>query len=235
MDTLSPILARLERGNTYIAYDKLLREFQERQLMISINQIDKLFASGGSGSSFSDTPTNINSCWSNRFVKREPENYEIYSAGGYSSPEAQFTLGSHLCSGMLVLPNGNTIEIDGMKLHGMAQRSHVWLDEDGVYIENVYPDKYNAKRLQEISDIISKKANVLTISSWRKVRYDESKFDKSEWYRKIKAEVDMTTNIYLDRSAIKYNDGAVWISPSFRYHSYGGSMWLPNDVDAGRN
>lgn len=235
MDELSPILAKMEIGNTYIAYDKLLREFQERQLMISINPIDKLFASGGSGYNFEDTPTNINSCWSNRFVKREPDCYEICPAGGYSSPEAQFTLGSHLCSGMLVLPNGNTIEIDGMKMHGMAQRSHIWLDEEGVYIENVYPDKYNAKRLKEISDIISKKAKVISVSGWRRVNYDESKFDKNAWYRKIKEEVDTTRVIYMDRSAIQHGDGDVWITPSFRYHSFGGSMWLPNDVNTRRN
>lgn len=235
VDELNPILEKMERGNIYIAYDRLLREFQERQLMISINPIDKLFASGGSGYGFDETPTNINSCWSNRFIKREPDCYEIHQAGGFSSPEAQFTLGSHLCSGMLVLPNGNTIEIDGMKMHGMAQRSHIWLDEEGVYIENVYPDKYNAKRLKEISDIISKKASVLTISGWRRLKYDESKFNKTEWYNKIASNVERTRQIYLDRSAIQHADGTVWICSVFRYGNYNGSMWLPTDVDTRRN
>lgn len=235
MNLLNPILNKLEQGNTYIAYDKLLRMFQERQLMVSINPLDKLFASGGGGSSFEDTPTKINSCWSNRFVKIDSERYEIYPYGGYSSPEGQVTLGSHLCSGMLVLPNGNFIEIDGMKLHGMAQRSHIWLDEEGIFIENVYPDKYNVKRLQEITGILSNKAAVMTPSRWSKLKYDESKFDKVQWYNRLKSEVDDSRHMYLDRSGIDHRSGDVWICPQFRYGNYNGSMWLPNDVNTRGN
>lgn len=235
MDKLNAVLRKLERGNTYIAYDRLLREFQEKKLLISINPLDKLFSSGGTGSSFEDTLTKFNSCWSNRFIKRDSECYEIYPAGGYSSPEAQVTLGSHLCSGMVIIGNGNLIEIDGMKFYGMLQRSHIWLDEEGIFVENIYPDKYNAKRLQEITDILSKKAKVVTLSRWTKLRYDNSKFDKTTWYNKIKSEVDSTRVIYLDRAAIQHGNGDVWISPTFRYHSFGGSMWLPTNINVRGN
>lgn len=235
MDKLNAILRKIEQGNTYIAYDRMLREFQEKNLLISINPLDKLFSSGGTGHGFEDTLTKFNSCWSNRFTKIKSECYEIHTAGGYSCPEAQVTLGSHLCSGMVIISNGNNIEIDGMKFHGMLQRSHIWLDEEGIFVENIYPDKYNAKRLAEITDILSKKAKVISPSRWTRLRYDNSKFDKTSWYSKIKSEVDRNRHIYLDRAAIQFGDGDVWISPSFRYHSFGGSMWLPSDVDTRRD
>lgn len=235
IDKLNAILRKIEQGNTYIAYDRMLREFQEKKLLISINPLDKLFSSGGTGHGFEDTLTKFNSCWSNKFIKRETECYEIYPAGGYSSPEAQITLGSHLCSGMVIISNGNIIEIDGMKFHGMLQRSHMWLDEEGLFVENIYPDKYNAKRLQEITEILSKKANVISPSRWTRLKYDNTKFDKTKWYNKIKSDVDSSRVIYLDRAAIQHGDGDVWISPTFRYHSFGGSMWLPNDVNTRRD
>lgn len=232
---LNDILKRLEAGNTYIAYDRLLREFQEKSLLISINPLDKIFSSGGTGHGFEDTITKFSSCWSNRIIKRNDDSYEISAYGGFSNPRAQVTLGSHLCSGMVMISNGNVIEVDGMKFFGMLQRSHIWLDCEGIFIENIYPDKYNEKRIEEITEILSQKAKVISPSRWKKVSINETdleqiEFDSQKWFDTMKSNVSNGRPIYLDRSAINHDNGEIWIGPNFRYYNHGGNMWLPGNI-----
>lgn len=229
IDKLNAILRNMEKGNTYLAYDKLLREFQEKQLLISINPLDKLFSSGGNGYSFEDTLTKFNSCWSNRFIKTSDESYDIETAGGFSNPEAQVVLGSHISSGMVMVSNGNTMEIDGMKFHGMLQRSHTWLFDEGMFVENIYPDKYNEKRIAEINGILGSKVKIVNPDRWMKVSVENSDFDQSKWFNDFKAKIRRGRSIYLDRSAVDERDGQIWIGPRFRYYSHGGHFWLPVD------
>lgn len=230
MPMLNAILKNMEVGNTYIAYDRLLREFQEKQLLISINPLDKLFSSGGTGNGFEDTITKFSSCWSNQFRKVNDESYDIIPIGGFSNPQAQISLGSHISSGMVLVSNGNSIEVGGMKFLGMLQRSHIWLYDEGLFIENIYPDKYNDKRIAEINAILSCKTKIVTPDKWRRVTVENSSFKQKEWFEDFNKKIRNGRNIYLDRSAVDSRDGQIWIGPNFRYYSHGGNFWLPQEA-----
>lgn len=230
MDKLNVILRKMEVGNTYVAYDRLLREFQEKQLLISINPLDKIFSAGGNGSGYEDTITKFNSCWSNVFNKNSDDSYNVKPVGLYANPDAQMMLGAHISSGMVIVKNDKTIEVDGMVFYGMLQRSHMWLYDEGIFVENIYPDKYNFKRIEEINGILGAKVNVVQPSDWTKVTIANSDFNKAEWYADFKKFIDKGKHIYLDRSAVDEDNGDIWIGPRFRNGNFGGTFWLPNGV-----
>lgn len=231
MDKLNAILRKMELGNTYIAYDRLLREFQEQELIISINPLDKLFAAGGPGGRYGrNAITKFSSCWSNRVDKLNDEEYEIRAEGSYANPKGQIIIGSHIGAGMVIIKNGNEFEVDGMKLYGMLQRSHIWLSDLGLFVENIYPDKYNQKRIDEVNSILSAKVKVIEPSNWIKLEYSSVSFDKDKWYEQYLNSVNRNGKLYLDRSGIDNASGDVWINPRFRYHNHGGTCWLPSEV-----
>ena len=228
MDKLNAILRKMELGNTYVAYDRLLREFQEQELIISINPLDKLFSAGGPEDRYGrDALTKFSSCWSNRVDKTNGEEYEISAEGVYANPLGQIIIGSHVGAGMVIIKNGNAIEIDGMKLYGMLQRSHIWLSDSGLFVENIYPDKYNQKRIEEVNSILSAKFKIIEPSQWVKLEFSSSDFNKNRWFAEYQNAVNNGRSLYLDRSAIDDSLGDIWINPNFRYHGHGGTCWLP--------
>lgn len=231
MDKLNAILRKMEAGNTYIAYDRLLREFQEQELIISINPLDKLFSAGGTENRYgANALTKFSSCWSNSVNKIKDEEYEIKAVGSYANPIGQITIGSHIGAGMVIIKNGNEFEVDGMKLYGMLQRSHIWLSDSGLFVENIYPDKYNQKRIDEVNSILSAKVKVIEPDRWVKLEFSSDTFNKDRWFEKYLNAVNNGDRLYLDRSGIDSDLGDIWINPRFRYHGHGGTCWLPSGV-----
>ena len=233
MDKLNAILRKLEVGNTYVAYDRLLREFQEKELLISINPLDKLFSSGGPDnvSAYgSDAITKFTSCWSNSVTKIGDEEYQIKAVGGFANPKAQIIIGSHITAGMVIIKNDNEIEIDGMKLYGMLQRSHIWLSDYGVFLENMYPDRYNQQRIEEVNSKLSDKINIVNPEQWMKLTWSDFEFNTRQWFGQYEDAMYNNNELYLDRSAIDSSSGDIWINPRFRHGGHGGSCWLPTSV-----
>lgn len=231
MDKLNNILRNLEKGNTYVAYDRLLREFREEDLFISINPLDKLFSSGGPYNYHGNSAlTRFDSCWSNTVNKIGDEIYDIESYGSYANPEGQVAIGSHIGSGMVIIKNSNEIEVDGMKFYGMLQRSHVWLSDLGLFVENIYPSKYNRKLIQEVNNILSAKTKIYEPSEWIKLTFSVDDFNKEEWYKKFRNIIDNGRNMYFDRSGVNYKNGDIWINPNFRNGNFGGHTWVPSYV-----
>ena len=50
IQTTKRILTQMEQGNIFIAYDNLMRIFQDKPIYLSINPLDKLLSSGGEDS-----------------------------------------------------------------------------------------------------------------------------------------------------------------------------------------
>lgn len=231
MDKLNAILRKIEVGNTYVAYDKLLKEFREEDVLVSINPLDKLFSSGGPGRGYGNSAlTKFSSCWSNTVDKLSDDNYEISAYGGYANPEGQIAIGSHLGSGMVIIKNTNEIEVDGMKFYGMSQRSHVLLSDSGLFVENIYPSKYNTKLIQEINGILSAKVKIFEPNDWTKLNFTYEGFNQEEWFKQLRESISNGRYLYFDRSGVNENNGEIWINPSFRNHSFGGYMWVPSHV-----
>lgn len=132
------------------------------------------------------------------------------STGEYSNPSAQVVLGEHILCGMLIIPNENSIEYDGMKFYGMLQRSHIWLKEDKIFIENIYPDKENYDRLQTVVNILNQTINVIDIDESGPFHlYCPDNFSSREWVNQYNIARKNGCSPYLDRSQIDYGDGSV--------------------------
>lgn len=207
IETLKTILKSMENGNTYIAYDNLMRVFQPKDMYISINPLDKLFSSGGDGT---NSLTKFSSCWRNHVDINDNGTIKFSSSGEYSNPKAQVLLGEHPLCGMLVIPNENTIEVDGMKFFGMLQRSHIWLHEGEIFLENVYPDKENYDRLKTIVDILNETISVVDIELYGPFHLENPEgFDAKEWLESYGQATKDGHRPYLDRSEINYSSGNI--------------------------
>lgn len=225
MHMLNNILNNMNKGNICIAYDKLLKDNQELKVLLSMNPLDKMFAAGGTDAGDAQI-TKFYSCWSNYIYKERDGSYDIRPKGMYSNPEAQVVLGSHISSGMIIMKNGNEIEVDGMKFFGMGQRSHTWVYDDGIFVENVYPAKYDRDKIAEINALLSKTVNVIEPSSWTKIEFTDNTFNEKDWFDNLKSTLDNNREIYIDRAAINRANGDVYITPVFRYGAHGGTMWM---------
>lgn len=207
IERLKEILKDMEKGNTYISYDNLMRVFQPKDMYISINPLDKLFSSGGANT---NSITKFSSCWRNTMEVEDNGNVKLSSTGEYSNPKAQVLLGEHPLCGMLIIPNENTIEVDGMKFFGMLQRSHIWLHGDKIFIENIYPDKDNYDRLRTIFNILNNTINVVDIDDCGPFYLENPRnFDSRKWVRDYDSARKDGCTPYLDRSKIDYKDGTI--------------------------
>lgn len=207
IETLKNILSDMEQGNTYIAYDNLMRVFQPRDMYISINPLDKLFSSGGEGT---NSITKFSSCWRNKMTVKKNGNITFTRYGEYSNPKAQVLLGEHPLCGMLIIPNENSVEVAGMTFLGMLQRSHIWLHEDAIFLENIYPDKENRARLDTITTLLNN--TVKTIDGNCLLRLENpTGFDAKEWASRYNEATDEGPAPYLDRSEISYTTGKIML------------------------
>lgn len=205
IDTLKEILSNMENGNTYIAYDNLMRVFQPRDMYISINPLDKLLSAGGDDC---NSLTKFSSCWRNKMVLKDNGNILFSTKGEYSNPKAQVKLGEHVLCGMLIIPNENTVEVCGMKFYGMMQRSHIWLSEEGIFLENIYPDKGNRDRMETICNILNNK--VKTFKPKGRITLSmPDEFNAIQWADDYKLESDKGNYPYLDRCRIDTVTGKV--------------------------
>lgn len=207
IETLKSILKKMEEGNTFIAYDNLMRIFQPKDMYISINPLDKLFSSGGDGT---NSLTKFSSCWRNTMTVKDNGNITFSSTGQYSNPKAQVLLGEHPLCGMLIIPNENKIEVDGMEFYGMLQRSHIWLFEGKIFIENIYPDKDNWDRLKTITNILNQTVSVVDIEDCGPFHLEmPENFDSREWVELYNEARRNGHSPYLDRSEIDYDSGKI--------------------------
>lgn len=207
IETLKEILDNMERGNTYIAYDNLMRVFQQRDMYISINPLDKLFSAGGYDT---NSITKFSSCWRNSMEIYENGDIEFSTHGEYSNPIAQVKLGEHAMCGMLIIPNEHTVEVDGMTFFGMLQRSHIWLSKDAIFIENIYPDKHNRDRRDTITNILN--STIKTVLPRQTIRIEVPEdFNSKEWVSEYNEACYEGNTPYLDNSSIDYDTGCVSI------------------------
>lgn len=198
VEMIKDILSAMEEENTYMSYDRLMRIFQSKNILISINPLDKLFSSGGSDS---NSITRFASCWSNDMEILNDSSVKISPLGGYANPMAQMKLGEHALCGMLIVPNHNELDVFGMKFFGMLQRSHIWLRDNSIFIENIYPDKHS----QEIRDTINRVINPFV--SVYEPDNDEtldnpSEFNGRQWASEFFECEDLGNSVYLDRVRI---------------------------------
>lgn len=207
METMRAILKAMENGNVYIAYDNLMRVFQPKDMYISLNPLDKLFSSGGTGT---NSLTKFSSCWRNTMTVGDNGSIKFTSTGQYSNPKAQVLLGEHPLCGMLIVPNENTLDVDGMRFYGMLQRSHIWLFKNEVFIENIYPDKDNWDRLVTITNILNKTISVVDIADEGPFCLENPEnFNSREWIANYNQARKNGHTPYLDRSEINYNNGDI--------------------------
>lgn len=200
IDCTKDILSKMEHGNTYISYDELMRIFQAKDIYISINPLDKLFSSGGPNTG---SITNFRTCWTNDMDILDNGKIEFSPEGEYSNPKAQVVLGAYPMCGMLMVPNGNTIKFDEMEFHGMLQRSHIWLDRDAIFMENLYPDKSNETLRASIISILDEKVQVRELESGEKKTIKTPKsFNAKKWAEEYEEARATGLNPYLDRSSI---------------------------------
>lgn len=232
MHTLNDILNNMNKGNICLAYDKLLKDNQELKVLLSMNPLDKIFASGGADNeNVGDSHiTKFYSCWSNAVSQLNNGCYGISPRGMYANPEAQIALGSHISSGMIIMKNGNELEVDGMKFFGMGQRSHVWVYDDGIFVENMYPSKYKRDKIEEINGLLSKHINVVEPTRWTKIKFSDDTFNKDQWFSELQRCIGRGKELYIDRGAILRKTKDVYIGPTFRYGNHGGTMWTPQGV-----
>lgn len=208
VQTMKSILDEMELKNIFVKYDELMRIFQSREIYISINPLDKLFSSGGEDS---DSPTRFATCWSNDMEEMEDGSVSFSSLGSYSNPQAQVKIGEHPLCGMLIIPNYNEMNIFGMKFMGMLQRSHIWLNNSDIFIENIYPDKNNRDFKKTIETIISSIVPVYTNSQTIDL-VNPDDFDGSSWAGELSEIQDNGKRLYLDRVSIDYDDGVITIN-----------------------
>lgn len=206
VEIIRGILDEMEEKNTYMSYDKLMRLFQSKKIFISINPLDKLFSSGGSDS---DSITRFSSCWANDMTILEDNSVEISPLGSYANPMAQIKLGEHALCGMLVVPNDNELDVFGMKFLGMLQRSHIWLREDSIFIENIYPDKHSKEIRDTVTRVINPFVSVYQPSD-TEVLENPSDFDSESWATEFFGCEDKGNSVYLDKVRIS-NEGVISI------------------------
>lgn len=197
----------LEKGNLYCRYQELLNEnVGSNELILSINPLDLLTSSGETDVDNNLNPTKFSSCWSLVFTEYEnrPYRYRVTKEGCYSSPEGAVSLGSILNRGMLFIKNGNELKIDDdMTLFGYKERSHVWLDTKGVWLEKMYPNK-SVRRKKELLE--SLKSNNVSVINEESISNME-KFEIQD-IKGIKRYINTTgrKHLFLDRVAIGDRD-----------------------------
>ena len=198
VEIIRGILDRMEQNNTYMSYDKLMRLFQSKKIFISINPLDKLFSSGGSDS---DSITRFSSCWANDMTILSDNSVEISPLGSYANPIAQIKLGEHALCGMLIVPNDNELDVFGMKFLGMLQRSHIWLKEDSIFIENIYPDKHSREIRDTVTRVINPFVSVYEPSDTERLKNPPG-FDSASWAAEFFDCEDKGNSVYLDKVRI---------------------------------
>ena len=89
MHMLNDILNNMNKGNICLAYDKLLKDNQELKVLLSMNPLDKIFASGGADNeNVGDSHiTKFYSCWSNAVSQLNNGCYGISPRGMYANPQ----------------------------------------------------------------------------------------------------------------------------------------------------
>ena len=195
VEIVKDILNKMEYTNIYMSYDKLMRIFQNKNVYISINPLDKLFSSGGDGS---DSITRFFSCWANDMSILDDDSVEISPLGSYANPMAQIKLGEHALCGMIIVPNDNELDVFGMKFLGMLQRSHIWLRDDSIFIENIYPDKDSKEIRDTLTRVISPFVSVYTPPDTETL-VNPSEFDGSAWASEFFECEDKGKSVYLDK------------------------------------
>jgi hypothetical protein len=190
---------RLGGGNLSIKYEDVLNSNAgTRNLYLSINPLDKLTSSGCEG----DNPTGFSSCWSLGFDKDGTE-YNVEARGCYSNPQGQVALGSIINTGMIYIPNGKTLEVNGFSFLGYKERSHVWIDENGLWIEKLYPCK-DDRRKKNMREICSKIFPIIKDEDVQE--YEEFSIQDTEGIKNYCNAVQQGYKIFLDRVAIDRNN-----------------------------
>jgi hypothetical protein len=222
---------RLGKGNPSIKYEDILNSNAgTRNLYLSINPLDKLTSSGACGYN----PTGFSSCWSTSVDKMYDDDdkhigYGVREYGCYSSPEGQIALGSILNTGMIYVPNGKTLEVDGFSFLGYKERSHVWIDTNGLWIEKIYPCK-DGRRKQNMREICSRIFSIINDNDV--AEYQEFDIQDHEGLKHYCEVVEDTPNrLFLDRVAINRDDDykLVYLTDDRVNYSYQNPDDLPED------
>ena len=130
-----------EKNNLYFDYQKIKNSWVGGELYISINPLDMLNLSGKSYKSIEDNnPTSFETCLSN-IIEKETDRLKVTRKTVCGNPELQLIIGKILNHGLMFIKNSNVLNVpqSQFNLIGYKARANCWLDEDGLYLNKVYP------------------------------------------------------------------------------------------------
>ena len=206
---LSSEKKRIEATLPNFVYDKIINKAPSEKVMISINPLDKLVASGNTTNHI----TKFNTCWSNNY--EEVDDYIIFNGNGaYANPFVQFAVGSHENCGMIYTENNSILNIPNtdFKFNGYTDRLHCWIDVCelesiiDILLEKSYPN-YNFS--SKVADIIKNRFENIGDANDKYFEDDVCKFEMQNkelnlyCYNLI---TKLSNSIFLDRIVYDWSD-----------------------------
>jgi hypothetical protein len=194
----SEIKKYMEEDNLYIKYQTVMNDLAGlSDVCLSINPLDLLTSSQKNDDS-NLVLTKFESCWSTR-IQKQKDIYYVFNEGCYSNPKAMVALGSIENRCMIYVVNNRSLDISPeFTLLGYKERSHAWFDDDGIWIERMYPTKSQSRR-QEIMNVISEAGLpiIKEVSSQKEFNFQDIKGNK-KYFMALRNE-DTDNHLFLDR------------------------------------